>query len=44
LERNVDVVMPIPPKVETSKKPADEQLAHVLDIMLKVEPEKSEPM
>jgi hypothetical protein len=44
LERNVEAVIPIPPKVETRRKPTDEQLAHVLEIILKVEPEKSEPM
>jgi hypothetical protein len=44
LERNVDAVTPIPPKVETRRKPTDEQLAHMLEITLRVEPEKSEPM
>jgi hypothetical protein len=44
LERNVDAVTPIPPKVETRIKPTDEQLAHILEIMLRVEPEKSEPI
>jgi hypothetical protein len=34
----------MPPKVETRTKPIDEQLAHMLDIMLRVEPEKSQPM
>ena len=43
MERNVDAVTPIPPNVETRRKPTDEQLAHVLEIMLRVEPEKSEP-
>ena len=44
MERNVDAVTPIPPNVETRRKPIDEQLAQVLEIMLSVEPEKSEPM
>jgi hypothetical protein len=44
LERNVDAVTPTPPNVETRRKPTDEQLAHVLEIMLSVEPEKSEPI
>ena len=44
MERNIDVVSPIPPKVETSRKAADEQLTHIFEIMLKVEPEISEPM
>jgi hypothetical protein len=30
--------------VDTRRKPTDEQLAHVLEIMLNVEPEKSEPI
>jgi hypothetical protein len=44
LERNVDAVRPRPPKVETRRKPTEEQLAQVLEIMLSVEPEKSEPV
>lgn len=44
MERNVDAVTPIPPNVETRRKPTDEQLAQVLEIMLSVEPEKSDPM
>jgi hypothetical protein len=44
LERNADAVIPIPPNVDTRRKPIDEQLAHMLEIMLRVEPEKSEPM
>jgi hypothetical protein len=43
LERNADAVTPIPPKVETRRKPTDEQLGHVLEIMLRVDPEKNEP-
>jgi len=43
LERKVDAVTPTPPNVETRRKPIDEQLAHVLEITLKVEPEKNEP-
>jgi hypothetical protein len=43
LERNVDAVTPIPPNMETRRKPTDEQLAHVLEIMLRVDPEKNEP-
>ena len=34
MERNVDAVNPIPPNVETRRKPIDEQLAQVLEIML----------
>ena len=30
--------------METRRKPTDEQLAQVLEIMLRVEPEKSEPI
>jgi hypothetical protein len=37
LERNVDAVTPIPPNVETRRKPNEEQLAHVLDSTLKVD-------
>jgi hypothetical protein len=45
LERNIDVVSPIPPKVETRRKATDEQLTHTcFEIMLKVEPGISEPM
>jgi hypothetical protein len=44
LERNIDVVTPIPPKVETRRNATDEQLTHMFEIMLKVEPEISEPM
>jgi hypothetical protein len=44
LERRVDAVIPTPPKVDTSKKPNEEQLAHVLEIILRVEPEKNEPI
>ena len=43
MERNVDIVTPIPPKVEARIKPTDEQLAHMLEIMLRVEPEKTDP-
>jgi len=43
LERKVDAVTPTPPNVETRRKPIDEQLAHVLEITLKVDPEKNEP-
>ena len=44
MERNIEVVSPIPPKVETRRKATDEQLTHILEITLKVEPEISEPM
>ena len=40
MERNVDAVTPTPPNVETRRKPNEEQLAHVLDSTLKVDPEK----
>ena len=43
MERKLDTVNPTPPNVETRRKPTDEQLAHVLEITLKVEPEKNEP-
>jgi hypothetical protein len=43
LERKVDAVTPIPPKMVTRRKPIDEQLAHVLEITLRVDPEKNEP-
>ena len=42
MERIVDAVMPTPPNVETRRKPSDEQLAHVLESTLIVEPEKNE--
>ncbi|MFZ0894602.1 MAG: hypothetical protein WAZ77_08885 [Candidatus Nitrosopolaris sp.] len=42
MERNVDAVTPTPPNVETRRKPNEEQLAHVLDSTLKVDPEKNE--
>ena len=42
MERNVDAVTPSPPNVETRRKPNEEQLAHVLDSTLKVDPEKNE--
>jgi hypothetical protein len=44
LERNADAVTPMPPNVETRRKPTEEQLARVLEIILNVEPEKSEPI
>jgi hypothetical protein len=44
LERKVDAVIPTPPNVETRRKPSEEQLAHVLEITLKVDPEKNEPI
>ena len=34
----------MPPNVETRRKPTDKQLAQVLEIILNVEPEKSEPI
>ena len=43
MERKVDAVTPTAPNVETRRKPIEEQLAHVLEITLKVEPEKNEP-
>jgi hypothetical protein len=43
LERNVDAATSIPSKVETRRKPTDEELAHVVEIMLKLDPENSEP-
>lgn len=44
MERKVDAVIPTPPNVETRRKPSEEQLAHVLEITLKVDPEKNEPI
>jgi hypothetical protein len=44
LERKVDAVIPTPlPNVETRRKPSEQQLAHVLEITLRVDPEKNEP-
>ena len=43
MERNADAITPIPPNVETKRNPIDEQLAHVLEIMPRVDPEKNEP-
>lgn len=42
MERSVDAVTPSPPNVETRRKPNEEQLAHVLESTLKVDPEKNE--
>jgi hypothetical protein len=42
LDKNVDAVTPTPPNVETRRKPSEEQLAHVLESTLIVEPEKNE--
>ena len=42
MESNVDAATPSPPNVETRRKPNEEQLAHVLDSTLKVDPEKNE--
>jgi hypothetical protein len=42
LDRIVDTVTPTPPNVETRRKPSEEQLAHVLESTLIVEPEKNE--
>ena len=44
MERKVDAVIPTPPNVEIRRKPSEEQLAHVLEITLKVDPEKNEPI
>lgn len=44
MEKKVDAVTPTPPNVDTSRKPNEEQLAHVLEIILRVEPEKNEPI
>ena len=44
MERKVDAVIPTPlPNVETRRKPSEEQLAHVLEITLRIDPEKNEP-
>ena len=37
------MVIPTPPNADTRRKPTEEQLAQVLEIKLKVEPEKNEP-
>jgi hypothetical protein len=42
LERKADVAAPIPPNVETIRKPSEEQLAHVPETMLRVDPENNE--
>ena len=42
MDRIVDTVTPTPPNVETRRKPSEEQLAHVLESTLIVEPEKNE--
>ena len=34
--------MPAPPNVETSRNPSEEQLAHVLESTLKVDPDKND--
>lgn len=40
MDRKVEAAIPAPPRVETRRNPNDEQLAQVLDITPKVEPEK----
>jgi hypothetical protein len=42
LDRKADVVTPIPPNVETRRKPIEEQLAHVLESTLNVDPERND--
>jgi hypothetical protein len=42
LDRKVEAAIPAPPRVETRRNPNDEQLAQVLDITPKVEPEKND--
>jgi hypothetical protein len=39
---NEDVAMPAPPSILTRKNPTDEQLAHILEIVPSVEPEKND--
>ena len=40
--RKVEAAIPAPPNVETMRNPSEEQLAHVLERTLMVEPEKKE--
>ena len=42
MDRKADAVTPIPPNVETRRKPNEEQLAHVLESTLNDDPEKNE--
>jgi hypothetical protein len=42
LDRKVEAAIPAPPKVDTRRNPNEEQLAHVLESTLTVEPEKNE--
>ena len=40
--RKDEAAIPAPPNVETMRNPSEEQLAHVLESTLMVEPEKKE--
>ena len=42
MDRKADAVTPIPPNVETRRKPNEEQLAHVLESTLSDDPEKND--
>ncbi len=42
MDRKVEAAIPAPPNVDTRTNPSEEQLAHVLEITLTVEPEKKE--
>jgi hypothetical protein len=42
LDNNVDAAIPTPPNVETRRNPKEEQLAHVLESTLKLEPDKND--
>jgi len=44
LDRKLDAVTPAPPKAETRRKPSEEQLAHVLESTLRVDPDKIDLM
>ena len=44
MDNNVDAAIPTPPNVETRRNPKEEQLAHVLESTLKLEPDKNEAM
>ena len=42
METKVEIVIPAAPSVEIRRNPREEQLAHVLEITLRDEPEKNE--
>ncbi|MEP6574875.1 MAG: hypothetical protein ABJB85_00370 [Nitrososphaerota archaeon] len=42
MDKKVDAAIPAPPNVETRTNPNEEQLAHVLESTLTVDPEKND--